>query len=578
MNAIRFMDRLGAGSSGSPPDRRVRAGPRSGRQAIHTGHARLTLLAMFFALVFAVIGARLVDLAIADVAIAGGWTNLDHPSALGGRAEVVDRNGVLLAANVSVASLYADPRQVLDPPASARALAPLLPGIAYDELLKRLSSGRGFVWLQRHLTPRQHAEIHRLGMPGIGFRVEQRRVYPMGPLTAHAVGFADVDNHGLAGIEQGLDERLGNASGAVRLSLDVRVQHALRDELAAGRAEFDAIGAAGTVLDTTTGEILALVSLPDFDPNHAAESTADARFNRSTLGVYEPGSTLKIVTAAMALDYGTATLNEQFDATGPLRISRFTIRDTHPRNSWLTVPEIFVYSSNIGAARMAMEVGPERQRDFLDRLGMLERVSLELPEVAAPMQPPRWSETSGITIAYGHGIAVSQMQLASALATIVNGGTRVSPTLLAREEAARGEQVLAPETSGMLRALLRLNVLAGTGRGADALGFRVGGKTGTAEKSALGGYDRDSLISSFIAAFPMDAPRYAVLVLFDEPKGSEATAGLATAGWTAAPVTGRVVKRIAPLLGVAPEEGHDPAAAQAMLVSLGGGRKEGAAF
>lgn len=578
MSSVPLVARLGADPTGSPPDRRVRVGPRSGHKALETGHARLVVVALVLAAGFLIIAARLLVLAAPDGAGARTGGPGLGPVAVRERAEIEDRNGVILATNLTVASLYADPGAVLDAAAAAEALAPLLPGTSRGALLARLTSDRSFVWLNRHLTPRAQAAIHNLGIPGIGFRSEQRRVYPHGALAAHAVGFTDVDNQGLAGIEQGLDAELRGRTGPLRLSLDIRVQHVLRDELADAIKTFRAIGAAGTVMDIATGEILALVSLPDFDPNRVAESSADARFNRATLGIYEPGSTFKILTMAMALELGTATLDQKFDATAPLRVARFTIRDDHPENRWLSVPEIFVYSSNVGAARMALDVGPERQRAFLDRMGLLERPGFELAEAGTPLFPNRWGEVSTITVAYGHGIAVSQLQLAGAFAAVVNGGTAVSPTLVAREDATPGLRLLSQETSDALCALLRLNVLEGTGKLADAPGFMVGGKTGTAEKAVAGGYDPDALLSLFVAAFPMNAPRYAVLVMLDEPKGTEATKGYATAGWTVAPMTARIVSRIGPLLGVAPVADAEPEAADALLVSLRGRRAGGAAF
>ena len=394
------------------------------------------------------------------------------------------------------------------------------------------------------------------------------------------VGFTDRDNQGIAGIEQGRDAELRERDGPLRLSLDIRVQYAVREELADAMKTFQAIGAAGTVMEVATGEILALVSLPDFDPNRVPQSSANARFNRATLGIYEPGSTFKILTTAMALEYGTATLEQKFDATVPLRVARYTIRDHHPENRWLSVPEIFVYSSNVGAARMALAVGPERQRAFLDSMGLLRRPGIELAEAGAPLFPKRWNDVSTITIAYGHGIAVSQLQLASAFAAVVNGGTRITPSLLARDDAppAPGERLLSPETSEALRVLLRLNVLKGTGRQADAEGFEVGGKTGTAEKAIAGGYDPNALVSSFVAAFPMDAPRYAVLVMLEEPKGTDATQGYATAGWTAAPAASAIVARVAPLLGVAPVKRTESKTADALMVSLRGRKADVAAF
>ena len=581
MNQSTFMDWHDADSTGSPPDRRVRVGPRSGARALATGHARLAVVAMAFAAGFGLIGLRLADLAVLPGN--GAAASAERPAVVRERAEIIDRNGTLLAANLELASLYADPRLVLDAPAAAQAIARALPDLSPEVLMEKLAPGRSFVWLKRHLTPREQAAVLGLGLPGIAFRSEQRRVYPLGALTAHVVGYADVDNQGLGGVEKALDAGLrapaaGAAAVPVRLSVDVRVQHALRDELAAAMLEFDAVGAAGIVMDARTGEVVALTSLPDFDPNLVAESSGDARFNRATLGVYEPGSTLKTLTMAMALEYGTANLGDRFDATKPLRIARFTIRDTHPQARWLTLPEIFIYSSNIGAARMAMDIGPERQRAFLGQMGLLARPSIELAEVGAPLAPEPWTDINAVTVAFGYGIAVSPLQMTAAFASTVNGGMRVAPTLLARDAAPAVERVLSEETSEVLRRLLRLNVVTGTGKLAEAAGYLLGGKTGTTEKSVGGLYDESAVISTFLGAFPMNAPRYVVYAMLDEPKGTPATHGFVTAGWTVAPAVARIVARIAPILGVLPVDETEEETRRAMFISLDGGRNPGAAF
>ncbi len=579
MSTVSLMGRRGADSIGSPPNRRVRVGARPGLQALETGHARLTVVAALFAVAFAVVGGRLIDLA----ALSGGdqdrvSNNLAAESFV--RGDIIDRNGVILASSLAVASLYAEPRRVPDPAQAAAALVAVLPTLDLGEVQEKLSSGKSFVWLQRHLTPTQQLDVNDLGIPGLSFRTEQRRVYPHANLAAHVIGYAGIDNRGLAGIEQYFDTDLLSATpgGApVQLSLDVRAQFALREELALAMEEFQALGAAGLIMDARTGEVLAMVSLPDFDPNQIGLSSADERFNRASLGVYELGSTLKIFTVAMALDFGTARLDDKFDATQPLRAARFVIRDDHPQARWLSVPEVFIYSSNIGAARMAMDVGADRQREFLGRLGLLNRSNMQLPEVGAPLIPNPWRDISTMTVAFGHGIAISPMQFSGAVAATVNGGWAVQPTLMKRTGPVEPRRVLQDETSQAIRQLLRLNVEKGTGTLAEAPGFLVGGKTGTAEKAKGGGYDADALISSFVAAFPMNDPRYVVFALLDEPKGNESTRGFATSGWTAAPVVSRVISRIGPLLGVDPVDADSRTAQQALFISLDG-RTAGAAF
>ena len=328
----------------------------------------------------------------------------------------------------------------------------------------------------------------------------------------------------------------------------------MHEELAHAVAQFSAKGAAAVVLDAHSAEILAMVSLPAFDPNRPRrDDESDARFNRAAQGLYEMGSTFKAFTVAQALDSGKLNLSDGFDASSPLRLAGFTIRDYRGKNRWLSVPEILIHSSNIGAAKMALAFGADAQQAFLRRLGLLERPQLELPEVQSPLLPRRWRTVNVATVAFGHGMAVSPAQMTGAVAALVNGGTWRPPTLMARSETApEPQRVMGAETSRQMRQLLRLVVTHGTGGKADADGYRVGGKTGTAEKITDGRYDSDRLVSSFIAAFPMDAPRFAILVVLDEPNGTAETHGYATGGWTAAPTVGRIVARIGPLAGIAP--------------------------
>ena len=527
--------------------------------AVETGRNRLVIVAAVFACAFLVLAARLVHLAslqdegISTIARAGGGE-------IGlVRAEIVDRNGALLATDLGTASLYASPRRVLDVREAADSISRVLPGVDRDELIAKLSTSKRFVWVKRHLTPRQQYAVNALGLPGFAFLNEQKRVYPQGNLVAHVVGYTGVDNRGLAGIEKHLDDRLGAAArdgGAqppLRLSLDVRVQHILRSQLAKAMEKHQAIGAAGVVLDASDGQILASVSLPDFDPHRVDAGSTERRFNRATLGVYEMGSTFKIFTVAMALELGTAKLSDGYDASKPIRVAQFMIRDDHAKERWLSVPEIFIYSSNIGAAKMALDVGGERQKEFLTRIGLLNRAPLEITEVGQPISPDPWRKINTMTVAFGHGVAVTPVQMASAVASLVNGGTRVVPTFIARNGTtphAVRERVVSTRTSDAIRRLLRLNVIKGTGRKADVPGYLVGGKTGTAEKVGAQGYRHRALRSSFVGVFPINKPRYVVLVMLDEPKGTEDTFGFATAGWTAAPVAGQVIARAAPILGV----------------------------
>ncbi len=542
------------------------------KQALDTGHVRLIAVAAGFALCFFVIAGRLVGLAALAPANEQAAIPADVRQPQIERAEILDRNGVLLAGNVRAVSLFANPRKVLDAQQATTQLLSVLPDLDRAKVLRTLSSDQRFSWVKRHLSPRQQDAVNRLGIPGLGFVDEERRVYPHGPLSAHVVGFTGVDREGLAGIEKGRDEVLAGGQD-VTLSIDIRIQHALRAELLASVDEFQAIGAAAIVMDAHNGEILGMVSLPDFNPGAMKKADADRLFNRATLGVYEMGSTFKAFTTAAALEYGAATLEDTYDASKPLRVARFTINDDHAKNRWLNVAEIFQYSSNIGSARMALDIGTKRQQEFLKTLGLLDRPSIEIPEVGTPMVPKPWREISTMTIAYGHGIAVSPLQMVRAYGTVVNGGREVAPTLLARQDDDRPAptRVLSEHTSQTMRALLGLVVADGTGRQAQAQGYLVGGKTGTAEKAGAGGYRRKALLSSFVAAFPINDPRYVVFVALDEPKGTERTFNFASAGWTAAPTTSRIVGRIAPLLGIAPAV-SEPATTDSILVSVRKGR------
>jgi cell division protein FtsI (penicillin-binding protein 3) len=514
-----------------------------------------------FTAAFTVIGIRVIDVSVFSENTEPRYTrSIAKDEKHNGRADIVDRNGVLMATSLSTASLFANPRLVLDPEQAALKLATALPDIDVKVIEKKLRSNRGFVWLKRHLTPRQQYAVNRLGIPALNFQREARRTYPMGSLAAHALGFTDIDNKGLTGIERYFDKELRTRQDNMALSIDVRVQHVLEHELGVAMKKFSAIGAAGLVMDVTTGEVVAMSSLPSFDPNQPNAIAQDLRFNRTTLGVYEMGSTFKIFTTAMALDAGTVSLHGGYDATNPIRVARFTIRDFHAKKRWLSVPEIFMYSSNIGTVKMALDVGIPGHRNFLTTIGMMKPVAIELSETGSPLSPNRWREINSMTISFGHGLAVSPLHLVAGVSAMVNGGIYRTPTLISRNpsETPVGKRVITAETSAKMRRLMRLVVKNGTGRNAAAPGYLVGGKTGTAEKVSGRGYKKKALISSFVAAFPMHKPRYVVLAMIDEAKGTKETFGYATGGWVAAPVVGAVVRRIAPVLGMRPIKETDP--------------------
>jgi cell division protein FtsI (penicillin-binding protein 3) len=525
------------------------------KQSIETARTRLLVGGSLMVAAFVVVGVRLVDLAVfngtEDLRRAAS-REIARPATMA-RADIVDRNGVLLATNLKTASLFADLRKIADPANAAHRLVEILPDLSEEVIAARLGSGKSFVWLRRNLTPRQQFEVNRLGIPGLDFEQEEHRVYPHGRLAGHIVGFTNVDNVGLSGIEMSMDAAIAGGSTPLRLSIDIRVQQILRQELAGQIEKFKAIGGGGVVLDVESGEVVAMVSLPDFDPNAAGQAADDTRFNRMTLGVYELGSVFKIFNHAIALETGVATFASSYDATKAIRVSRFTISDFHPEKRWLTVPEIFQHSSNIGSAKIALDIGAEDQRKYLGHLGLLRRTSIELPEQATPMYPSRWREINTMTISFGHGIAVSPLHLTSAVAAVVNGGILRPATLIEHDApASDGVQVFSAATSDRMRRLLRLVVETGTGRNADAKGYLVGGKTGTAEKQVNGSYKRNALISSFVGVYPITAPRFVVFAMLDEPKGIKESNGYATGGWTAAPVVRGVVARMAPLFGIAP--------------------------
>ncbi len=531
------------------------------KQALETGRNRLLVTGVMFMIAFISIAVRLIDLTAFGP---GGEPRIAHaiPSSAvaAGRADIVDRNGIILATSLPTASLYADPKDVMDPDEAADKLARVFPEINRNELLLKLKSRSRFVWISRNLTPKQQYAVNRLGIPGVSFQRGEQRVYPHGREAAHILGLTDVDGTGIAGVEKYFASTLNKSEEQLELSIDLRIQTMLRQELTASMIEFKAIGAAGVVLDVDTGEIISMVSLPDFDPNIPGSMRGTVGFNRSTKGVYEMGSTFKLFNTALALDSGVVSIDDAYDASEPIRISRFTITDYHEKNRWLSVPEILVYSSNIGSAKMAMDVGSKAQKFYLDQLGLLHQSALELPEIGQPQYPARWGDISTMTISYGHGVSVSPLQVADGVASLVNGGLRMPVTLLKHHGSTRpsGTRVLSEQTSKQMRALMRLVVTNGSGKQAAAKGYFVGGKTGTAEKQVNGRYAEKSLISSFVGAFPVDKPRFVILAMLDEPKGNKKTFNYATGGWVAAPVVSRMVSRIAALLGILPREGEIP--------------------
>ncbi len=538
-----------------------------------SGRTRIVMTMMVFLSIYMVIAGRLAWFGMQELERGGPGPSRVTAS----RPDIVDRNGQVLATDINTASLFAEPRRIVDADEALEKLLTVLPDLNIEQTYNRLESDAGFIWLRRQLSPRQQQAILQLGIPGIGFRTEKLRFYPGGATASHILGLVNVDNKGIAGMEKYIDDQgLADlqASGLavakdlepVRLSIDLRVQHIVHDELEQAMERYKAIAAGAAVLNARTGEVLAMASLPDYDPNNPFNAQDKDRLNRMSAGVYEMGSTFKGFTIAMALDKGTATLDSRFDATRPIQIARHTIRDFHGKGRVLTVPEVFIYSSNIGTARMAETVSVEEHRAFFRKIGLLDRMTTELPEVARPTEPAEWKRIHQITISFGHGVATTPLQTAVSAAAMLNGGKLIQPTFLPRtvEQAnAVATQVISPNTSAMMRTLFRMNVEKGSGRRAEVPGYFVGGKTGTAEKVVNGRYANDVRFNGFLAGFPAHDPEYIVLVVLDEPKpekpGMSATAGLNTA-----PMVSNIIRRSAALLGVQPDFGHE---SKALLVS-----------
>lgn len=527
--------------------------------ALERARARLMLALLAFVAVTLLILIRLVWLA----AFAGAPKLAPAPAGwVSPRADIVDRNGVALARGIESYAVVVRPKQLVTPP---ELLAPRLAALLNRDpamMLARLRGGpkRLSSYLARRATPELRRAVQALGDPGIDFAAEPSRAYPNTPLAQHLVGYVGDDGHGMAGMEYAADRGLrGQAGAPLSLSIDTRVQQALESELAAGMAKHSALGAAGVVMDVETGEVIALASLPTYDPAKPADIHDDGRRNHATLGVYELGSTFKALTLAMAFDSGVSRMSDRYDARRPIPIGRFVIHDDHPQNRILSVPEIFIHSSNIGTARIAAQLGEARQRDYLARLGFMKPLQIELPERGRPILPPTWGASAVMTVGFGHGISVTPVHLATAYAALVNGGIWRPATVLrvAPGQARVGTRVFSVQTSDQMRALLRLVVLKGTARQADARGYRIGGKTGTSNKVEGGKYSHTKVVSTLAAAFPMEKPRYVVVAMLDQPQGTKDTYGFRTAGWVSAPIVRKLVQRIAPILGVAPDLTHD---------------------
>ncbi len=537
-------------------DRRKDGGRHS---LVQVGHVRLMILMLLYAAAILLIVVRLGWLALS----AEPATTRDGAAALVPlRGDIVDRNGAPLARTIDAWAIGVQPDNVIgDKGALARRLAELMPERSEAQYFALLNAKVRFTYLRNRALPELVSAVNALGDPGITFSREPERLYPQSGIAAQALGYLNAERHGVRGMERYLDTQLndpGLRGAPAALSIDLRVQAALESELGRAMASFKAAGAAGIILDVDTGEVMAMSSLPSFNPNKV-KAGEGGMLNNVTQSVYELGSAFKPLTMAAAIDTGTVTsMARRFDATAPLKVGRFSIKDDHPQRRYLNIPETLIHSSNIATARIADELGKEKLEAMFRKLGFDTAPDIEI-EKSRPLWPVYWARTTTMTTAYGHGIAVTPLHLASAYATLVNGGIWRPATMLkvAPGKAPKGRRVFAEATSDRMRQLLRLIVQQGTGRKGEAPGYRVGGKTGTAEKPGAGGYSKHVNVSTFAAAFPMDAPRYVVIAMLDSPKGNAESFGLTTAAWTAAPVVSRVIMRTGPLLGVNPDMRRD---------------------
>lgn len=530
------------------------------QQILLTAQQRLMILMLLFMAAFFLVSVRLLYFALFDTASGHGSASTAFVPV---RADIVDRNGVPLARTIDGYSIRVVPSKLLnDPQYLATELHRIFPDMPREDLLAKLTGPRA-TYIRRRALPDQVAAVNAIGDIGFDFPREKERLYPQLTLAAHVLGFINADGEGVTGVEGAFENRLTDKATRgepLALSIDARVQGVLESELGSAVTNLEAIGGAGIILDVHTGEVLAMTSLPTYNPNKLVGGNMAARRNAVTYNLYELGSTFKPLTIGAAIDNGVVTsMAKRYDATKPLAIAGFRIRDSHMMNRWLNVPETLIHSSNIVTAQIGDQLGREKMEELFRSLEFDGRPHIELKERAFPLWPRDWGRVTTMTTSYGHGIAVTPLHLASAYAALVNGGIWRPATLLKLGDKAppQGRRVFKASTSARMRQLLRLIVSDGTGRNADAPGFRVGGKTGSAEKPGAGGYRRHSLVSTFSAAFPMDNPRYVVLVMIDEPKGNAFSFGQRTAGYTAAPVVKQVVMRAGPMLGVFPDESRD---------------------
>ena len=470
------------------------------------------------------------------------------------RADILDRNGAIIATSLPTVNLYANPKKIQDPKDAAEKISFLFPEISYDEIYAKLTKKRSsFSMIKHDLSPAQQAEVNALGIPALEFQTSEKRVYLHNNLFAHVLGHTNIDNIGQSGIEKFMHKRLTQSSKPLKLTIDMGVQDTIHEELQNAMEKFKAVGAAAILMDVNNGEVLSLVSLPDFNPNISIPVNDKSFFNFITQGTYEPGSVFKTFNTALALESGKIKITDKFDATKPIIIQGRKIHDDHAKNSWLTVREILTYSSNIGSVKMAEKVGKEGQRNFLKNLGFFEKVqNFEIPEIGRPLYQSEkdWAPITIATVSYGHGISVTPLHIITAFSALVNGGIYHTPTLIKSDTPKVSKRVISELTSEQMRQMLRDVVLYGTGKKAEVTGYEVGGKTGTANKATKGSYAQTRVTNSFVSTFPTSNPKYALLVIIDEPQPTKETFGFRTAGWNAVPTSGKIIAQIAPQLGL----------------------------
>ena len=527
------------------------------QDSLSTCKARMLSAIDVFAFVYIVIAVRLFTVCISGEAEKtfavedNPYLHAYMPNPIK-RADILDRNGIIIATSLPTVNLFANPKKILNAKSAAVKLNRILPELRYEDILQKLTRRGSFVYIKRNLTPSQQYQINALGIPGLEFENGEKRVYPHKGLFAHVLGNTNIDNLGISGVEKKLNSRLTESDIPLQMTIDAGIQDTIREHLKAAVEKYNALGATAILMDVNTSEILSMISLPDFDPNDTSRLKPQQMFNMATKGVYEPGSVLKVFNTAMSLDSGKVKVSDKFDATQPLKLRYNVIKDYRGENRWLSVPEVLIYSSNIGSARMAFAAGgKEEQMEFMKKIGFLKELPIEVPERGKPLVPRRWDEGTIATVAFGYGLAVTPLHVITGFSAMVNGGIYHAPTLLKQDHKDPGKRVISYQTSKSMRELLRLVVVEGSGKRANVKGYEVAGKTGTANKlSEKGKYVDKKVRTTFVAAFPISNPKYALLVMMDEPKATPESWGFVTSGWNTVPTAGKIIEAIAPQLNI----------------------------